>query len=63
MDASDSEESKKEEFARNFMIEEGLKGKANRIKIIKIIDKVGYNKNKIRIALLRSTIMERINHE
>ncbi len=63
MDESDSEESKKEEFAKNFMIEEGLKGKAKRIKIIKLIDKVGYNKNKIKIALLRSTIKERINHE
>lgn len=63
MDESDSEESKKEEFAKNFMNEEGLKGKAKRIKIIKLIDKVGYNKNKIKIALLRSTIKERINHE
>jgi hypothetical protein len=63
MDESESEESKKEEFAKNFMVEEGLKGKAKRIKIIKIIDNVGYNKNKIKIALLRSTIKERINHE
>jgi hypothetical protein len=63
MDDSESEESKKEEFAKNFMIEEGLKGKAKRIRIIKIIEKVGYNKNKIKVALLRSTIKERINYE
>ena len=63
MDESESEESKKEEFAKNFMIEEGLKGKAKRIRIIKIIEKVGYNKNKIKVALLRSTIKERINYE
>lgn len=53
----------KEDFAKKFMQEEGLKGKATRIKIIKIIDKVGFSKDKIKIALLRSTITERINHE
>jgi len=45
------------------MAEEGLKGKSKRIRIMKIIDTVGYNKSKIKIALLRSTIKERINHE
>jgi len=40
------EEAKKEEFAKLFMAEEGLKGKARRIKIMKIIDTVGYNKRK-----------------
>jgi len=60
---SESEENKKEEFAKQFMIEEGLKGKARRIKIMKIIDNVGYDKKKIRTALLRSTITERIQHE
>lgn len=60
---SESEENKKEEFAKQFMLEEGLKGKARRIKIMKIIDKVGYNKIKIKTALLRSTIVERIQHE
>ncbi|MFX0018643.1 MAG: hypothetical protein ACFFAK_12540 [Promethearchaeota archaeon] len=60
---SESEENKKEEFAKQFMLEEGLKGKAKRIKIMKIIDKVGYNKIKIKTALLRSTIAERIQHE
>ena len=60
---SESEENKKEEFAKQFMLEEGLKGKARRIKIMKIIDKVGYNKIKIKTALLRSTIAERIQHE
>lgn len=60
---SESEENKKEEFAKQFMLEEGLKGKARRIKIMKIIDKVGYDKIKIKTALLRSTIVERIQHE
>ena len=45
------------------MTEEGLKGKAKRIKIMSIIDKVGYNKEKIKVAYLRSTISERIHHE
>jgi len=57
------EENKKEEFAKQFMLEEGLKGKARRIKIMKIIDKVGYDKIKIKTALLRSTMAERIQHE
>jgi hypothetical protein len=60
---SELEENKKEEFAKQFMLEEGLKGKARRIKIMKIIDKVGYDKIKIKTALLRSTIVERIQHE
>ncbi|MFX0027491.1 MAG: hypothetical protein ACFE8M_13905 [Candidatus Hermodarchaeota archaeon] len=60
---TESEENKKEEFAKQFMLEEGLKGKARRIKIMKIIDKVGYDKVKIKTALLRSTIAERIQHE
>jgi len=59
----EQEENKKEEFAREFMTEEGLKGKAKRIKIMNIIDKVGYNKDKVKVAYLRSTIAERINHE
>ncbi len=59
----EQEENKKEEFAREFMTEEGLKGKAKRIKIMNIIDKVGYNKDKVKVAYLRSTISERIHHE
>lgn len=57
------EESKREEFAKEFMVEEGLKGKARRIKIIKIIETVGYDKRKIKTALARSTITDRIHHE
>ena len=57
------EDSKKEEFAKEFMAEEGLKGKARRIKIMKIIETVGYDKGKIKTALARSTITERIHHE
>ena len=60
---SESEEKKKEEFAKEFMAEEGIKGKARRIKIMKIIDTVGFDKAKIKTAFLRSTIVERIHHE
>ncbi|MFX1364895.1 MAG: hypothetical protein ACFFCE_07610 [Promethearchaeota archaeon] len=57
------EEKQKEDFAKEFMAEEGLKGKARRIKIMKIIDMVGYDKRKVKTALARSTIVERIQHE
>ncbi|MHA1915994.1 MAG: hypothetical protein ACW986_14090 [Promethearchaeota archaeon] len=57
------EESKKELFAKEFMTEEGLKGKARRIKIMRIIELVGYDKSKIKTALLRSTLAERIHRE
>ncbi|MBA7641982.1 hypothetical protein ES703_49668 [subsurface metagenome] len=57
------EDSKKEEFAKEFMAEEGLKGKARRIKIMRIIETVGYDKGKIKTALARSTITDRIHHE
>jgi len=52
----------REDFANEFMQEEGLKGKSKRIKIINIIETVGFNKKKIKNALLRSTITERIKH-
>ena len=57
------EEGKKEDFAKLFMAEEGIKGKAKRIKIMNIIDKVGYDKRKIRVAFLRSTLTERVQRE
>ncbi len=60
---AEAEEKKKEDFAKEFMTEEGLKGKARRIKIMKIIDTVGYDKRKIKTALARSTITDRIQHE
>ncbi|MFX0000501.1 MAG: hypothetical protein ACFE9Q_08680 [Candidatus Hodarchaeota archaeon] len=60
---SEAEDKKKEDFATEFMAEEGLKGKARRIKIMKIIDMVGYDKKKIKTALARSTIADRIQHE
>lgn len=59
----EQEEGKKEDFAKQFMAEEGLKGKAKRIKIMNIIDKVGYDKRKIRVFFLRSIITERVQHE
>ena len=60
---TEAEEKKKEDYAKEFMIEEGLKGKARRIKIMRIIDMVGYDKRKIKTALARSTINDRIQHE
>ncbi|MFX1409193.1 MAG: hypothetical protein ACFFA6_02485 [Promethearchaeota archaeon] len=60
---TDLEEKKKEDFAKEFMLEEGIKGKARRIKIMRIIDNVGYDKRKIKTALARSTISERIQHD
>lgn len=57
---SDPEQETKEEFAKKFMVEEGIKGKATRTKIMRIIDIVGYNKKKIKTALLKSTIRDRI---
>ncbi|MBY8991834.1 MAG: hypothetical protein KGD58_13900 [Candidatus Lokiarchaeota archaeon] len=60
---AEQEESKREEFAKEFMAEEGLKGKARRIKIMKIIETVGYNKSKVKTALARSTIVDRIHHD
>ena len=60
---AEQEESKREEFAKEFMAEEGLKGKARRIKIMKIIETVGYDKRKVKTALARSTITDRIHHD
>jgi len=60
---SEMEEKKKEDYAKEFMVEEGLKGKARRIKIMKIIDMVGYDKIKIKTALARSTINDRIQND
>ena len=60
---AEQEESKREEFAKEFMTEEGLKGKARRIKIMKIIETVGYDKRKVKTALARSTIIDRIHHD
>ncbi|NHJ25460.1 MAG: hypothetical protein EAX89_12835 [Candidatus Lokiarchaeota archaeon] len=56
-------EKKIEDFVQQFMAEEGLKGKARRIKIAKIVKEVGFDKQKVKVALLRSTITERIKHE
>jgi len=60
---SEQEEREKEEFAKQFMTEEGLKGKSKRIEIMRIIDLVGYDKRKIKTAFARSTITERIDHD
>jgi len=60
---SDNNDDKIEEFAREFMAEEGLKGKARRMKIMRIIKNVGFDKRKVKTALMRSTINDRIEHE
>ena len=60
---SENKENFKEEFAKAFMNEEGLKGKAKRLKIMRIIDMVGYDKRKMRNALQRSNIAEKISHD
>ncbi|MFO7796666.1 MAG: hypothetical protein ACQERB_09725 [Promethearchaeati archaeon] len=60
---SEKSSDKIEEFARDFMAEEGLKGKARRMKIMRIIENVGFDKKKVRTALMRSTINERIEHK
>jgi len=52
-----------EDFAKEFMQEEALKGKARRIKIMKIIETVGFDKQKVKTALLRATINDRIEHD
>jgi len=60
---SEKSSDKIEEFARDFMKEEGLKGKARRMKIMRIIENVGFDKKKVKTALMRSTINERIQHK
>jgi len=45
------------------MAELEIKGKATRIKIMRIIDMVGSDKLKIKTAFLRSTINDRIHHD
>jgi hypothetical protein len=61
---SEPEKSDKiEKFAREFMAEEGLKGKSRRMKIMRIIESVGFDKRKVKTALLRSSIEDRIEHD
>jgi len=58
-----NQEKVKEDYANEFMAEEGLKGKNTRIKIMRIIDMVGFSKPKVKTAFLRSTIASRIKHD
>ena len=58
-----NQEKEKEDYANEFMVEEGLKGKNTLIKIMKIIDMVGFSKPKVKTAFLRSTIASRIKHD
>ncbi|MBN1800279.1 MAG: hypothetical protein JW891_02175 [Candidatus Lokiarchaeota archaeon] len=57
-----SEKSEIENFANEFMVVEGLKGKAKRMKIMKIVEQVGFDMKKLKTSYLRSTINERIAH-
>ncbi len=57
-----SEKSNIETFANEFMVAEGLKGKAKRMKIMKIVEQVGFDIKKVKTSYLRSTINERIIH-
>ena len=54
-----------EDFANEFMrsFTPPIKGKARRIKIAKIIETVGFDMQKVRVAYLRSTINDRIEHD
>lgn len=58
-----NQEKLKEDYANVFMEEEGLKGKNTRIKIMRIIDMVGFSKPKMKTAFLRSTVANRIKHD
>ena len=49
--------------ANEILAEEGLKGKSARLKIMKIMDHVGWEKKKIKTSLMRSTIASRIHHD
>jgi len=60
---SEKDKERIEDFANQFMSAEGLKGKARRMKIMRIIEDVGFDKKKIKTALLRATIKNRINDE
>ena len=53
-----------EEFANLFMtsMDPPIKGKARRIKIMKIVETVGFDMQKVGVAYLRSTINDRIEH-
>ena len=51
------------DFANQFMSQEGIKGKARRIKIAKIVETVGFDMQKVKVAYLRSTINDRIEHD
>lgn len=55
-----AEKSEVEIFANEFMATEGLKGKARRMKIMKIVEDVGFDMKKVKTSYLRSTINDRI---
>jgi hypothetical protein len=58
-----ADKDKIEEFAREYMEERELRGKSRRMKIMRIIESVGFDKRKIDTALQRATINKRIDHQ
>ncbi len=58
-----ADKEKIEEFAREYMKERELKGKSRRMKIMRVIESVGFDKRKIDTALQRASINKRITHE
>ncbi|TFG00904.1 MAG: hypothetical protein EU541_00915 [Promethearchaeota archaeon] len=66
MSASNEELNDKErieEFAKQYMEKRELRGKSRRMKIMRIIETVGFDERKIETALQRATINKRIEHE
>jgi hypothetical protein len=45
------------------MEDKGLRGKSRRMKIMRIIESVGFDKRKVETALQRATINKRIEEE
>ena len=60
---SETKENAVEAFANEFMNEEGLKGKPTLNKIIKIIDVVGLDKEKVKDAFLKLQAKEEYANE
>ncbi|MFW9898299.1 MAG: hypothetical protein ACFFDO_03455 [Candidatus Thorarchaeota archaeon] len=60
---SEIEENRKVDFANEVMNEEGLKGKPTLNKILKIIDNVGYDKERVKETFLKVKAKEDFANE
>lgn len=58
-----SEIEEKEAFANEFMVEEGLKGKPTLNKVLKIIERVGLDKEKVKERFLKDQEKENYANE